>query len=280
MVERFVPPDRPVRNELPSFDTVDQELARELELVCEQLEIIAPSLRDLAHRIEQMKPDTLVFLDKSARIFGTPYLQYLTATMGDTAPAVRFYNDTELKSRYLFDLDKEDILEQDFEQLRGKNVVFVDETFSTGKGAVALYEAAVAVGAYPYYAALSQDPQPESVIGDRGTHHDISEELHVLKVDDLMKQGKMIIYDNPIRNLFSRFASRLYIDEAEGKTVPLTHYKQSAAKSTNNIPDANTYVTPPDAMTMAEYEAGMTKRIYAYVRVVKAKIRETLEDNN
>jgi orotate phosphoribosyltransferase-like protein len=261
---------------LEKIDTVQQE---ELEIATKQIEIIRGSLQDLAHRIEKERPDLIVFLDLSARVFGTPYRKYLTEIMGKDAPPIRFYNDQDLKGRYLHDEENEDLIEKDFEQIRGKKVFFIDETFSTGKGAVAINEAAMEVGANAYYFALSKDPHTEEGLGVKGKHYDISEETHFAKVEALKKEGRINAYENPIQNLFSRFTTRLYMQDWQGVTMPLTiHSKDSEEKS--SIPDANSYYSPPEGMTMEEYATEVSARSNTFVRKVKDKIYEALKDSD
>lgn len=244
----------------------------ELKTAFEQIEMIKGSLQDLANRIKEEKPDLIVFLDLSARVFGTPFLKYLSETMGKEAPPIRFYNDQELKGRYLQGEEADDVIAQDFEQIRGKKVFFIDETFSTGKGATALQEAANKVDADAYYFALSKDPNTEQGLGVRGLHHDISEEDHFAKVNALVEEGRIVVYENPIQELFSRFATRLYAQDWQGETLPL-HVK---SKSEGNIPHADSYYAPPEGMTMEEYSSEISKNADTYVRTVKEKVYEAL----
>ncbi|MBP7741198.1 MAG: phosphoribosyltransferase [Candidatus Pacebacteria bacterium] len=245
----------------------------ELKSALEQIEMIKDSLQNLANRIKEERPDLVVFLDLSARIFGTPFLKYLSETMGKEAPPIRFYNDQELKGLYLQGEDADDVIEKDFEQIKGKKVFFVDETFSTGKGAIALQEAANKVDADAYYFALSKDPNTEQGLGVKGLHHDISEKEHFEKVNALVEEGRIVVYDNPIQELFSRFATRLYAQDWQGETLPL-HVK---SKSESNIPDANSYYAPPEGMSMEEYSSEISKSADMYVRTVKDKVYEALK---
>jgi adenine/guanine phosphoribosyltransferase-like PRPP-binding protein len=258
------------------LEQIESTRQKELKTAFEQIEMIKGSLKDLAHRIETEKPDLVVFLDLSARIFGTPFLKYLSETMGKEAPPIRFYNDQELKGRYLHDEDADDVIEKDFEQIRGKKVFFVDETYSTGKGATALQEAAMKVNADAYYFALSKDPNTEQGLGVKGLHHDISEETHFAKVNALTKEGRIVVYENPIHELFSRFATRLYTQDWQGETLPL-HLKPNAG-SKSTMPDANSYFTPPEGMTMEEYSSEISRSADTYVRTVKQKVYQTLKD--
>jgi orotate phosphoribosyltransferase-like protein len=259
------------------LEKIDAINAEELDIANKQIEMIKGSLQDLAHRIEEDKPDIVVFLDLSARLFGSPFLKYLSETMKDNAPLVRFYNDQDLKGRYLHNEVNEDVIEGDFEQIRGKKVFFVDETFSMGKGAVALHEAAMKVGADAHYFALSKDPDVAQGLGEKGTHYNISETTHLAKVKALTDDGRIVVYENPIKNLFSRFASRLYVHDWQGETLPLDS-KPKDTKGGGNIPNANSYYKPPDGMTMEEYVTTVSAKSDALVRAMKNKVYEALKE--
>ncbi len=235
-----------------------------------QLEILKVSLQDLAHRIEGEKPNTLIFLDMSARLFGTPYLKYLRETMGNNAPNIRFYNDQELKGKYLANEDVADVARRDFADLNGKKVFFVDETFSTGKGVGALVEAFKSIQADMSYFALSKNPDPkfQDELG-------LTKEVQESKRDELLKQSNIVVYDNPIPVLFSRTMKSLYVTDWQGKTNPLV--KSSKAKP-NSIPNADSYFLPPKGMTMDEYNIESKKITDSLVREVKDKIYTTLKD--
>jgi len=260
-----------------SLEEIDAIQAEELQMATKQIEEIKESLKDLAHRIEVEEPQLLIFLDVSARVLGTPFLKYLSEIMGPETPLVRFYNDHDLKGRYLRDEMNDDLVENDFETLRGKKIFFIDETYSTGKGAIALHEAAMAVGADAYYFALSKDPHVQDGLGDWREHYDISEETHFDKVKALTNEGRIVTYQNPIKNLFARFASRLYVHDSHGETSPISMKSEGQKKSTG-IPNANSYLVPPTGMTMEEYVATIAQKSDTFVRAIKDKVYRALKD--
>ena len=259
------------RASLADIDSSDRE---EMAAVDKQIAMIQGSLKDLAHRIETGTPDAVVFLDLSARIFGSAYVKYLGEVMGEKAPAIKFYNDQALKGAYLYGKKSADRVEEDFASLRGKKVYFVDETFSAGKGAVALEETAARAGADAYYFALSRDPRSAG-LGVKGEQHDISEQEHNEKVQALQASGRITVYNNPIRTMFSRNASRMYVQDWQGETLP--RRPRGDRDKSGTVPDANSYITPPDGMTREEYDAAVSSRRRAFVQAVKDKIYQALK---
>jgi hypothetical protein len=72
-----------------------------ISLAESQLEQIKDSLGDLVVSIKAEKPDYIIFLDKSAHIFGSPLHKYLKESGMQSLPEFKFYNDNELKKVYL-----------------------------------------------------------------------------------------------------------------------------------------------------------------------------------
>ncbi len=261
------------KNQVTSIEELKLNKEKAFAEAEEQLEILKVSLQDLAHRIEEEKPDVLVFLDMSARMFGTPYLKYLRETMGDRAPSVRFYNDQELKGQYLAHESVEDVANRDFEDLKGKKVFFIDETFSTGKGAGALEEAFKVITADMQYFALSKNPDPKfrDELG-------LSSVTQKERMDEILKNPNIVVYDNPIATLFSRNMRSLYVRDWQGATTPLPRRSKDKEEKKNTIPSANSFYAPPPGMTMEEYEKEEYEITQSLVREVKDKIYDTLKD--
>jgi hypothetical protein len=260
-------PLRGGENDVPSLESIDKLLAKELNRAGQELEIIGESLRALAQRVERERPDALVFLDLSARILGTPYQKYLTEKMGKDAPLVRFYNDHYLKGAFLEHEALDELVQKDFEPMRGKKVFFIDETFSEGKGAAALLEASELAGIEGYYFALSKDPEPES--------SNILNTEHESFVRQNVNDGRIVIYDHTIKNLFSRFTSRLYIKDVQHQTLPLQVSREKALSS-NTIPNANNYMRPPKGMSMEEWQLAASTKFDTATRQVKEMIYQAL----
>jgi adenine/guanine phosphoribosyltransferase-like PRPP-binding protein len=258
------------------LDDIDASLAIGLDKASHDIEMIKSSLKDLAQRIQSEKPDVVVFLDLSARIFGTPYLRYLKETMREEAPLIRFYNDQDLKGKYLHDEPSDDLILQDSTNFRGRKVFFVDETFSSGKGAVAIEDASAKAGIDAYYFALSRAPRSD---WDNEDDHNISKEAHLAKVDSFVKEGRIIVYENPIQTMFSRFAVRLYVQDWQGKTLPISDDSEQKSENVSTLPNANNYIIPPEDMSLEEYSAAITERKETFVRTIKEKIYEALKSD-
>ncbi len=261
--------------ELP-LDEIRKIYDEHLNLVDAQLELISDSLHDLTSKIESEKPDTLVFLDISARIFGVPFKKYLDEKMGNQAPEVRFYNDFDLKRKYMEKKDMEDIFEKDFDPYKNQKVFVIDETYSIGKGLAALREAKKKLDMDIHYFALSYDPEglDDEVRDENFKDTSLSREEHEQNLEDLDSDPYVTIYPNPIHNMFSRYTTRLYIDKSLG--VLLTNNsaveKSKLPKKRNAIPDASGYETPEQKA----YEIEINKLARELVEVVKEKIYNKL----
>ncbi|HEY0010668.1 MAG TPA: hypothetical protein VGB97_01990 [Candidatus Paceibacterota bacterium] len=248
------------------LEEFDEIAAETIEGAERELEMIAPSLQDLARRIQREQPDAVVFLDMSARIFGSPYKKYLSESMGSEAPQVHFYNDNDLKAYHYTDRTQFiKVAKEDFAPQEGKKIFFVDETFSHGKGAVALLEASAAAGVDAYYIALTKDPAPVEELMDEGRDRNVAR---------YRSDGRITVYDNPLKDVFSRFASRLYVQDFQGET--LSPHKQDKPAAENNIPDANKYSRPPAGMTIEEYNKELSVRTMRLVGQLKDRIYDTL----
>lgn len=256
---------------VPPLEEIDRSLDLLLYETHKQLEVIGESLIELALEIETNKPDAIVFLDLSARILGSPYKKYLRETMGNNAPQVRFYNDHELKGRFLAGKDIDDIVQRDFDAVQGQKVFFIDETFSHGKGAAAILSAANIAGVDAYYYALSRDPSPSEKFELTTSADRIIQEGR--------KSGRIIIYDNYIKNLFPRMGSRLYMQDIQGQTMPLA-VPVDSSQGANNVPDARSYTKPPEGMSIEEYEKKVSQSIDSSVRDIKDLVYKTLVNHD
>lgn len=125
-----------------------------------QLEIIQPALQVLIETIESIKPDVVVFLDKGARLLGTPVMKVLRDRKTDESwlPHLDFFNDQNLKDNLMQPvIPLSQYTEGTFFGYRHKRVLFVDETTSSGIAATALLEKAAAEAVDGYYFALTVD---------------------------------------------------------------------------------------------------------------------------
>ena len=208
------------------FEVIDKlSLGMDLDLRAEfELMILGGPLRDFARQIEAGKPDCVVFLDKSARIFATPLRRHLQTLSGVHIPEFLFFNDEVVKRAHA-DRNSgqqnvvEEIAKNKFGQLKGKNVYCFDETYATGEGAGAVEEVMRLVGANMTYFALTKSP-PKINLG--GTKMGTSPELLNI-ANQLRKEKRLVVY--PVfapQNLFSTEAATLYINEdpESHETIP------------------------------------------------------------
>jgi hypothetical protein len=217
---------RDLRPEMKPVEEIEAANAKLVETARVQLEQLKPSLNDLMQRIIDEKPELVVFLDKGARVLGTPIAKFLRDKT-ESLPEIRFYNDDRLKGSYLnfksgyaHEDDFWKVVEKDFAPYKGKKIFFIDETFSGGKGAAALSSAIVDAGVDGYYFALTKDPDAqEEYDWDEDKNHRVSYQQMMDAVDRLRQNGKLKIYGNNIGYLFTKDASALYvIDKAKGQT--------------------------------------------------------------
>jgi hypothetical protein len=271
-----VPPPEALRM---SIDTV-REMKRDLLLeATEQLELIGPSLRDLASRIQEQKPRAVIFMDKSARPFGTPFKSFLQESMGKDAPAVLFYNDAWLKQAYL-DNDPvflKKVAEEDLETVAGKKVFFVDETFSRGRGAAAIKSASAFLGSEVHYFALSRDP--DTTVPLHLGEYALSEEQHAKNIQEIEHDSRFVIYPNPIHNLFSRFVSRMYVDEDSGGSTYGVWGGSNEAPG-ERVATLKELVLPLEEVDQEQFSKEVRTEFFDCVRSVKQMIYKTLTDRN
>ncbi len=68
----------------------------------QDIERIAPFVKEkLIPDILNSKPENIVFLDKGARIFATPFKKILEEQDSDYKPKILFFNDSKLKESYM-----------------------------------------------------------------------------------------------------------------------------------------------------------------------------------
>jgi hypothetical protein len=127
-----------------------------IEKAIKQIEVIKPALENLKFKINEIKPDRLILLSKGADLFLNPLKKYFEENKIDQD--IECYSDFSLKTAFLKqELDNE-FVESYFPKLSSQKIMFVDETFSGGKGALAINEMSrVADAKNVYYFALSQD---------------------------------------------------------------------------------------------------------------------------
>lgn len=215
---------------------------RILNLTDEQLEIIQPSLKDFISKVISEQPDIIFFMDKGARIFGTPIKKFLDNLNLPKMPEIKFYNDDDLKGSYLDEDDKipfDEIVNRDFSEIKDKKIFFFDETFSSGKGAATLKEAKnILNNENIFYFALTKDPlgrlkkwREEIKKGKLMMFYDIPLQHHEDVLRQIEEDEKFVIYENEISDLFSSKAASLYVDDIENDGKVETVHKGSKKQS-------------------------------------------------
>jgi hypothetical protein len=271
---------------------IEKERAELVERAQKELEIIEPSLKELVETIEREKPDMVLFLDKGARVFAGPFRKHLFELMGNNAPRVARYNDDAIKSRFLRGEDISEVASEDFKPLEGKKVFFIDETFSSGKGAVVLDTATRQAGVDMRYFALTREIDGQKDLVD-GAHAEAGK-FYELSLDEFLKEKTRIqsdprftIYPNDIPYLFSKDAASLYVIDEDGKTK--SRYELVTGEDVDTaydytprrgeLPGARRYDTPPDGMTWGEFDEKTRQLNMQTVRTLTHMIYETLRSD-
>ncbi len=190
-----------------------------IELAKSQIAELAPELKKFIETIETENPDAVVFLDKGARIFATPIHAYLHKQQKKT-PEFLFLNDEEVKKSYLMgDDEAKQGLEKKYANLANKKILILDETFSAGRGAIALLELADKIGIDAHYVALSKaDMKPSSDLSNLA----VSFSEHLAKYRQYVKNGKISVGAPHFKEIFSKAAALLYVKEnRSGEIKPL-----------------------------------------------------------
>lgn len=261
----------------------------------EQLEIIRPALKDFIRRIEVDQPDTIYFLDKSARIFGTPFKKYLESLSLKKMPQINYFNDHDLKGLYLAGgltkLSSEEILGDTAREFKGKKIFFLDETYSGGKGAASLKRLKeITENEDISYFALSRDDgiKKQEEVEDFDSTYGIKYLEHEKVLDEIAKDPNFIIYANQISTLFSREVAALYLDEvtSDSKTTTV-HYgskrrsklldreRKSRGAKAINVPSVSNF-----SAINRESELRMKIQRYQVAAQIKEKIFKMLQSLN
>lgn len=272
------------------IEDIEKERADLIERARKELEIIASSLKDLADTIENEKPDVVLFLDKGARILAAPFRKYLYDRMGEHAPRVERYNDDSLKAPFLRGESIDGVVAEDFAPLSGKKVFYIDETFSSGKGAVALEKAANQAGVDMRYFALTHEMKNQKDFSEQAPFE--PGKFYNLSMADFKKESERIqhdqrftIYPNDIPYLFTKDAAVLSVVDSDGETKSryelvseneaegLYDYKPKRGE----IPSARHYDKPPEGMSWQEFDEKSQEINMRTVRTLRHMIYDTLE---
>ncbi|MFA5871377.1 MAG: hypothetical protein WC858_01515 [Parcubacteria group bacterium] len=197
------------------------------------LELIRPALKDLVVNIFKEQPDVIVFLDKGARMFGTPMKKYLQEMNLQKMPEIQFFNDENLKMAYInMTLLNESLIENNVGHLANKKVFFVDETISDGEGAATLKMIKDCRQGFDniFYFALSCAGNNAAGSDD---HHQMM--LEKIKNDKNFK----IHFDIVATQLFSHAWSHLYVHDTGSRGN--IHTRHNTAYGNKDRKDENDF---------------------------------------
>jgi hypothetical protein len=258
----------------------------------EQIEIIKPSLKDFVNRIGDNQPDVIYFLDKSARVFGTPFKKYLESLDLEKKPQISYFNDHDLKGLYLagslMETSSEEVLGDMAREFKDKKIFFFDETYSSGKGAASLKRLKEITGNEDiFYFALSRDDglKKQDEVKDFDLTYGIKYSEHEKVLEEIARDPNFIVYANQISTLFSREVAALYLDEvvSDSKTTTVHYGSKRMSKLLDrerkargvkaiNVPNAASFST-------IKRESALRSKIerYQVVAQIKEKIFKTLQ---
>jgi orotate phosphoribosyltransferase-like protein len=274
-----------------SIKEMQEKKSQLVEQAQEQLDVIGSSLKDFIERIASEKPDAVVFLDKGARVLAVPMRKYLKDNFGSNFAKVSLYNDDRIKTPFLRNESIEEVAKTDFAPFAGKKVFFVDETFSSGKGAVTLEKAAQIAGVDMRYFALSRESNGQVDLSEKapfepGKFYGLSLEEYEKELERIKNDPRFTIYPNNIKRLFTKDAAGLYVVDSEGKTesryelVPEEEEEtihDYSSKKQGEIPSARRYEQPPDNLSWEEYDKKVREANWQTIRTLQHMILETLE---
>jgi hypothetical protein len=258
-------PKKPRPYPLKSDLKIKEENKEIIEKTERDLDQIAPALVELCKEAKKEKPDNLIFLDKSCRIFAGPikkFIRDILAGKKDYSPNFLFFNDDEFKNSIvrrneenkfeaIVDDGTKKKIDDIFKEIKGEKTFIIDETFSFAKGVRAFVEAVryynqgkkqdekveilyfslayneKPVEIYPASIILSESQRP----AENGNEFFI-ETLDMAKSTDGFK---LHIYNNNIPDLFSTNYKLKYVrdrnDQSESINTSLNDFKKEEDKS-------------------------------------------------
>lgn len=255
-----------------------------IERADQQLEIIKPSLEDFFRRVIEDRPDEIIFLDKGARVFGTPILKLLKEMNLSKIPKIKFFNDDYLKGLYLDGELNKGSIEEELGDIRSKKVFFFDETYSQGKGAAMLVKVKKALNNENiFYFALTKDEN--AGLGNAGQDFEDENKIafseHMNNLQDVYSDKNFIIYNNDIPVLFSKDAAELYVTDLEIKGKMRTVHYGKTLKNTLEVERRRTKRKTVNVPSAEEFDSSFKidetrRRNFQAVAEVKKKIYQTL----
>jgi adenine/guanine phosphoribosyltransferase-like PRPP-binding protein len=272
------------------IEFIEKEHADLIERAKHELEVIRLSLKDLVAKIESEKPDVVLILDKGARILAAPIRKYLHDHMGEHTPKVQRYNDDRLKTPFLKDESIDEIVAEDFAPLSGQKVFYIDETFSSGKGAVALDAATKQAGIDMKYFALTRESHDQKDLSpkapfEQGKFYGLALEEYKKEFERIQSDPRFTIYPNDIPTLFTKDAAALAVVDPNGVTksryelVPESEVDSvyDYAPKRGALPNGRRYDHPPAGMSWQEFDEKVRDMNMNTVRTLTHMIYEVLE---
>jgi hypothetical protein len=209
--------------------------------------------------------------------------------MGEHTPKVQRYNDDKLKTRFLRNKSIDEVMAEDFAPLSGKKVFYIDEAFSSGKGAVALDKATSQAGIDMRYFALTRATQNQKDLSaqapfEPGKFYGLSLEGYKKELERIQNDPRFTIYPNDIPILFTKDAAVLSVVDPEGETKSryelvsgdeadgLYDYKPKRGE----LPHARHFDKPPTGMSWEEFDKRVREMNMRTVRTLTHMIYEAL----
>ncbi len=221
------------------METIEKEIRPQAEREESRIEKLAkrtkrevnnlkPYFKEFIEWVVAEQPDVVIFLDNGARVLGTPIIKYLNQLNLPKIPEFKFYNDDDLKRRYLDKAINRDYAESEFGHLKGKKVLFFDEIFADGIGLGAIQNIRKRLNNYDtFYFALSEEHHSNLFL-PRKLHEkfetnnakiSVAEHFHNFQG---MRDAERLILPNRDFGAYNLMElSKLYVGDAKvaGKTV-------------------------------------------------------------
>lgn len=259
------------------------------------IEKIAPSLVDICEKVLEEKPDIIIFLDKSARIFAGPIKKYLgDATEGrkDVLPKFYFYNNNTINQEITkyrcgvfcaqVDLELEKRIADEFKILTGRKIFIIDENYSSGKVLRMWVEVNnVLNGIDPetqiHFFALTRDEQ----------EREYKERVKFFKNETLEKATaepnfKFTIYDTVKTNVFSKFYHFQYVQDHDLNGSVVSEGVNNSLKrsriSINSPLDSSSAKTNDTHHGTYEEREEANARIFEAVKIAKQRTYEKMKE--
>lgn len=258
-----------------------------IEKIKIELELIKPSLKNFVEMVMKEEPDILVILDKGARLFGTPLKKLFQELDLPKIPKIAFYNDDGIKRAFLEGNIDEGFVMQEFSGIKDKKVFFLDETFSEGKGALAIQAIKKILKKDDlFYFSLTKDERGEKSLAKRKELNapviKVPIDIYLSLLEELRNDPNFILSEIEHPYLLSKMVAGLYATQIDigdlwTRTVHTSSKRlQKLAKLSGDSPLGKSL-----SQEEKEEELGKIKKhnegISRLVGKVKAEIFKTLK---